>query len=270
MNGNISNTGAPLTWNNWAGGGPTNFYSADCSLVSLASGQFYDDLCSQPACPVCQLEPLSPPRLMLRGLCPHLNADRFYYLAPQSRAEFWGLHNTKLTFSADRRRWEMVEMIDEEKVLAFMLDPHTNSFPLGLHSWQFTASNCSDPGEKHRDLALHLEVEEPGHFCCGDGSCIDSELVYDQVLDCLDRSDEENITFILYSDTYNRLWPPVHFVEGQKEMFNVFMNFTVIDIFDINEEKAYLDISFLLQLKWYDSDLTFQYLKNTSGEYRRK
>ena len=44
------------------------------------------------------------------------------------------------------------------------------------------------------------------------------------------------------------------------------LNFTVIDIFDINEEKAYLDISFLLKMRWYDDDLTFQFLKNSLGE----
>ena len=40
------------------------------------------------------------------------------------------------------------------------------------------------------------------------------------------------------------------------------MKFTVIDIFDINEEEAYFDISFLLHMKWYDQELTFEFLKN--------
>ena len=44
------------------------------------------------------------------------------------------------------------------------------------------------------------------------------------------------------------------------------MKFTVIDIFDINEEEAYLDISFLLNMKWYDQELTFQFLKNNQGK----
>ena len=44
------------------------------------------------------------------------------------------------------------------------------------------------------------------------------------------------------------------------------MKVTVIDIFDINEEEAYFDISFLLEMSWYDQELTFQYLKNNLGE----
>ena len=204
---------------------------------------------------------------MLRGLCSHLTADRFYFLAPQARPEFWGLLNTKLTFSDENSRWELVEMRDNKTVLAFMTQTEADNFPLGLHPWLFLGSNCSDPDETHRSLALHLDVEEPGHFCCGDGECLDSELVYDDVIDCQDRSDEEKHTFILYPDSYNKLWPPVNFVKGRKEIFKVFMNFTVIDIFDINEEKAYLDISFLLQMKWYDNDLTFQFLKDRQGQY---
>ena len=44
------------------------------------------------------------------------------------------------------------------------------------------------------------------------------------------------------------------------------MKITVIDIFDINEEEAYFDISFLLQMHWYDHEITFQFLKNNLGE----
>ena len=44
------------------------------------------------------------------------------------------------------------------------------------------------------------------------------------------------------------------------------MKFTVIDIFDINEEEAYFDISFLLEMRWYDHEVTFQFLKNNLGE----
>ena len=90
--------------------------------------------------------------------------------------------------------------------------------------------------------------------------------VFDEFLDCEDRSDEENITFIIFPETYNKLWPPVNFVNGRKELFDIFMKFTVIDIFDINEEEAYFDISFLVEMKWYDQELTFQFLKNNLGE----
>ena len=56
------NTAGPQTWTNWEEGRPTNYYSADCSLIRVAGGKFYDHFCSQPACPVCQLQSPSPPR----------------------------------------------------------------------------------------------------------------------------------------------------------------------------------------------------------------
>ena len=85
-------------------------------------------------------------------------------------------------------------------------------------------------------------------------------------MDCEDRSDEENISFIILPETYNKLWPPVNVVNGRKELFDIFMKFTVIDIFDINEEEAYFDISFLLEMRWYDQELKFQFPKNNIGK----
>ena len=236
---------------------------ADCGLWNRQTGLFYDYLCTEPACPVCEMTGPHV-RLMLRGLCSHISADRFYYLAA-SQTEILGHLNTKLVFSASWERWELVEMRDGRDLLAFMLETDGNkNFPLGLQTWQFLGLNCSDPASNltTRSLSLHLDLEQPGHFCCDDGSCIDSELVYDEFLDCPDSSDEENITFILLPDTYSKLWPPVNFVKGHKELFDIYMKFTVVDIFDINEEEAYFDISFLLHMRWYDHELTFLFLKN--------
>ena len=38
-----------------------------------------------------------------------------------------------------------------------------------------------------RELLLHRTVPQPGHFCCGDGTCISSELVCDNNQHCEDR-----------------------------------------------------------------------------------
>ena len=71
-------------------------------------------------------------RLMLRGLCSHISADRFYHLAA-SQTEILGHLNNKLVFSASRERWELVEMRDGRDLLAFMLETDgNNNFPLGL------------------------------------------------------------------------------------------------------------------------------------------
>ena len=116
-----------------------------------------------------------PVRLMLRGLCSHVEADRFYYLAA-SKSEFLGMFSTKLTFSTQLDRWVLMEMRGD-KVIA----TPENNFPLGRQPWFL--DSCKDPETSStRTLSLHLDVEQPGHFCCDDGSCIDSEMVKSQKL----------------------------------------------------------------------------------------
>ena len=87
----------------------------------------------------------------------------------------------------------MVMMMMMMKVLAFMETKDTTTdFPIGVNGWHFLDSDCVDPGQQVsyctvlyctvlyctgqqvRSLNLHLEVEQPGHFCCEDGTCVDS------------------------------------------------------------------------------------------------
>ena len=57
----------------------------------------------------------------------------------------------------------------------------------------FNDSNCFDEGgNKTRTLFLHLAVDQPGHFCCNNGACIESDLVCDGSSDCDEQEDEEN------------------------------------------------------------------------------
>ena len=65
---------------------------------------------------------------------------------------------------------------------------NTTQLPLGLHTWHFEeGADCGDMSS--RELLLHRTLPQPGHFCCGDGSCISSELVCDNNQHCEDRSD---------------------------------------------------------------------------------
>ena len=63
----------------------------------------------------------------------------------------------------------------------------STDLPFGMHPWYFEGGKCSDEGSTMRNLLLHLTVDQPGHFCCGDGSCISSEFVCDYNQHCIDR-----------------------------------------------------------------------------------
>ena len=105
-----------------------------------------------------------------------------------------------------------------------------------------------------RTLNLHRDLPEPGNFCCDFGTCIDSELVCNNLHDCEDKSDEENCSLVMLPPHYKKYRPPVS------------ATFTLIDIIDINEEEFAIDIYFSLLLKWFDENLKFSFLKRITAK----
>ena len=99
---------------------------------------------------------------------------------------FIGYKNTKIEYSNLNQQWEL-KYANNNDVIA--ISNTTGKLPIGVHKWYFS-SKCSDPGQPWRLLNLHRDVPLPGHFCCGDGHCIKSELVCDSVPHCADVSDE--------------------------------------------------------------------------------
>ena len=85
-----------------------------------------------------------------------------------------------------QQQWEL-KNVNSNDVIA--ISNTTRKLPIGVHKWYFL-SKCTDPGQPWRLLNLHRDVPLPGHFCCGDGHCIKSELVCDSVPHCADESDE--------------------------------------------------------------------------------
>ena len=160
--------------------------------------------------------------------------DRFYVLT--GRQEFLGVSVSKIILNQDRSRWEIVSY-SKETLLAFTSNAE---FPLGVRPWQFVPSlNCSDPGTEgtHRTLNLHRDLPEPGNFCCDFGTCIDSEMVCNNVQDCEDKSDENYCgSLVLFPQEYRKHLPPVQVHNRINEKLRINVTFIVIDIIDINEE----------------------------------
>ena len=160
-----------------------------CPRISVVSGNTNNGgrrACARRYCPVCRVSERT--KLQLAGVCSHSKIDRFYLL--KSPSELLGMTFTKTIFSSRSQRWEIVDRYDEGKIFAF--SNQSAVIPLGKHRWYFQDESCED-----LDLNLHREVEKPGHFCCDDGSCIDSELVCNNFPDCQDGTDETNCSLLI-------------------------------------------------------------------------
>ena len=154
--------------------------------------------------------------------------DIFYAFLVQSvnktlvEKELIGFKQTKMAWSTEQGRWNIVSLVDE-KVLA-----HTNStpnFPFGSHRWFFTETTCSNPGQPWKELNLQQKVKQPGQFCCDDGLCIDSEFRCDGNNHCLDSSDEKMCQTVKVPQTYNPDIPPF-----RKETSGVNVRFHPLEI----------------------------------------
>ena len=252
------NTGSALSWGSLVGG-----KDLDCSVVTPYEGKLVGAFCYEGKCPVCEMNNNNRTLLQLSGVCDHITLDRFYVL--KNSTELVGVSRTRISVSSPRHRWEIVEGGDD--IIAFTND--STYFPLGKQRWYFVDGKCRDQEDQtYRTLSLHLDVEQPGKFCCDDGACIDSELVCNNYPDCLDRSDEERncSTLILPEFGFNKDLPAFGVIDGGKIPLPITTVVTIHDIFDINESDSFFDIKFTLTLKWFDKNIRFQFLKKANYE----
>ena len=171
----------PAKWLDWVEGQPNNWGGTEhCVKLDLTNYKMADDTCSQYENNVICTVPSST-QFMLRGVCLSTPIDTFY--SSISNEELIGFTQTSMVFSKAGLRWE-VRFTDNMTLLAHT---KTSELPIGTHKWYFEGNVCSEVNETYRNLSLQLNVEQPGNFCCGDGSCIRSEDVCDNNLHCSDR-----------------------------------------------------------------------------------
>ena len=260
--------GESLTWwDNWQPGEPNNFGDEeDCAVVLPGTNMMFNDFtCStKQLCSTCQLDMARLYSFQLAGVCEESQVDSFY-IWDRTLSHLNGYISSVLSFSTGRARWE-VSTTTDRTLLAFMNE--TEDFPLGVHPWYFLDSHCTDQGEDFRNLNFHLDVEQPGNFCCDDGTCIDSELVCDNVAHCQNKDDEaEGCDILRVPQYYHTNLPPfsVHRTQDRDikiQYAEVGVAFTVLDILDINEQHSVFEIYFMIKLSWTDFKLEYEFLKD--------
>ena len=236
----------------------------DCTVIQ-SDGKVHNLPCSDQHCSLILLPAL--PKYQLRGVCQGSQADSYYVLQIDSYREMIGFKQTKLTWSNESKRWDIVNQIDKT-VLAF--SNSTESFPFGTHRWFFNDERCTDPDQTWRTMNLQQFSEQPGHFCCDDGLCIDSENRCDNKYHCKDESDEIGCNIVQVSEnTYNRNMPPSRIVmEGKERAFlpsEVRASVRIQDILGMDEAMSTFSLEFNMDFKWTDSRLKFNFLKTDNN-----
>lgn len=258
------NTGEEMTWDNWEHGQPNDIGSEDCS-VQVATVTDYDQPCTFTFCPICVVK--ESPKFQLRGACEDSHVDIHYLLqlggGPVARKELLGYTQTKMTRSAEDKRWNIVNLVDE-RILAFTND--TEDFPISSHRWFFTDERCRDPSEQWRLMSLQQASVQPGQFCCDDGLCVPSEMRCDGDRQCGDASDEKGCQMVqLPADRYNSERPPSQMTrKGRKMEFSqieVETSVKIVDIIKVNEASSVISLIFVIYHQWIDPRLTFNFLQ---------
>ena len=98
------------------------------------------DNCKFELCPVCMFRDF-PVDLQLRGVCLDSPVEKFYLL--HNSTELHGHGGSVLSWDDGEQSWRIVK---NSQSLARTRSGGGRSLPLGVTRWDFTSSDCSDPG----------------------------------------------------------------------------------------------------------------------------
>ena len=260
-----SNTNKPIPWNIWKI--VTYNYNDSssetrCLWYNYEAKTFSDSLTTDSLQPICEIPKLK--TFLLRGVCKNINVDVYFVM--ETPELFLGYIFSKIIYSKLENRWELINTV-KNNLLAFTEETPQGP-PIGANKWNFSDLECRDDGKEFRTLHLHLEVEQPGNFCCFDGSCIKSEFVCDGFSDCQGEEDEKDCQEVILPKYYDRNKAPakVTFNKEGKVFSPVAIEVTV-HIFDIISFKdgSSFELFYDIEFEWLEHSLKFEFLKSSNN-----
>ena len=101
-----------------------------------------------------------------------------------------------------------------------------------------------------------------GEFTCNDGQCVSMRKRCGRLLDCDDRSDEENCNLVNLMTGYNKKNPPFSRLQNDTIVpTDVKVSMRLLRIVDIDEVDHTIYFQFEIILEWNDRHLSFNNLK---------
>ena len=215
---------------------------------------------------ICDM-PSEPPQFFLRGVCRTQMVDTYFIF--RNHKLFLGYIYSKIIYSDRDSAWQIVSTLTNETV-AF-----TNSTkvkpPLGHRRWYFQNKHtCVDtPKVKYRTLSFHLDVMEPGNFCCSDGTCITSEYVCDGSPDCLHEEDEEGCRDVLTPHFYDSNDPPIITSRNKtrkiKSTGKIKVEVHIFDVLKVDVSNSEFEVFYEINFLWHDPAVSYEYLRPHEG-----
>ena len=83
----------------------------------------------------------------------------------------------------------------------------------------------------------------------------------DQIMDCVDESDEDNCRLIAFKDNYNKKVPPFTIDAGTKVLVPVNVSTSLMNVLAISEFSHTIDLKLGITLEWYDYRVRYHNLK---------
>ena len=260
-------SGTPMPQDLWEKGQPNGGLRNLCTEWdgNDLAGKLFDvpDIWTRKLQCLCQFDRI--PILRMRGICKASKIDIHYALKSFNRSViFLGVTGTKINFlpTLSIPRWTLkVNLMNTTASTS----AEESSFMLGKNTWNIEedSAQCFEGKPYTTELKMSGCTEE--EFTCSNGDCVKMEERCDQVLDCVDESDEVDCNIVVLKKSYRKSAPPVVTKRENKTRkvnpAKVKVSLTLLDISAIKVPENEIDIKFNAELEWNETRATYHNLK---------
>nr|XP_045615865.1 uncharacterized protein LOC123768987 isoform X1 [Procambarus clarkii] len=246
-----THTGEEQKWFKWGSNDPNGLKWQNC--LALDSDYLHDYPCHITMEAMCFLE--SQREWTLKGPCEEDKANYKYSLLhpAQGKVVFRGYYQYEIVEEDESWTWRNVIA---NKVVA-RLPFREARWPMGRRNWTVIDEVCDNNGTQ----LLQLSSCTNHDFTCKDGSCVPRFQRCDRRPDCLDGSDEQECRLVDRPLGYHHSLPPPNRIAGTP--LPVGLKLKLVSL-SLSDKDSYLDVTYHLNLTWWDLRIRFQNLKNAS------
>ncbi|KAF2363407.1 Low-density lipoprotein (LDL) receptor class A repeat [Trinorchestia longiramus] len=245
----------PTFFDSHPGGGEER----DCASMIVQSGNWHNEPCSaaSPRCVACAVTHSG--TLSLKGLCFTTHLHSLFDLQGYVNGEpyFHGF-NGYLMYKTKEGSWSLFNAA-ANLTLAETVDTYGKAYPVGRTIWKMQRTMCGLA--KGELVVLGMSTCAADQFMCSSGECVHAFLRCDAIANCEDQTDELNCDLVDPPKGYLKHVTPINHVDWQLPLpLNVTV--TIKRFTNIIDYKHIVDLEVAINLKWQDSRLIFNNLKN--------